>query len=121
MYRPKFIVFLALAILLTQFQCAAACARDLCSPDSAKTETVPPCHHHHDRSPDQAPGGCWHQALNPPATSPVSVEFRVPLFLALGFALDLPLPSEPDTVSASVPWSFFPPPKGAAPPAVLRI
>jgi hypothetical protein len=56
----KFIVLLLAVLLLQQAQCLAACAVDAC------TQTLPPCHRHHDEQ-SKTSTLCPHDAVVSPA------------------------------------------------------
>ncbi len=62
MVPAKYVVLVALGLLFTQFACAATCLGQLCDL-AAKTESLPPCHRHHDQSRDQKPASCEHQTM----------------------------------------------------------
>ena len=122
MFRGKLIVVVAVAILFAQLQCAAACARELCGADFAKTQLVPPCHRHQDHSPDRAPRTCRYQAINPPSTSPQPIAFHAPILpvaaLTAGSSSTIGLGSRLSYLRV---FAFFPPGWVDDPPAVLRI
>ena len=120
MFRAKVIVLVAMAMLFAQLQCVAACAGNLCAPDNARTESIPPCHRHHNHSHDKIPG-CPQQALNPPATSPQTAHVDAPVMSVLGF-VNVAFSIQLDTTPAKIDFSSLTPPESVDRPAtVLRI
>src|SRR5580693_2014967 len=82
MSRALQIGFVAIALLLAQLQCVAACASQFCG-DGFKTEQVPPCHRHHDHSHDQTSGPCAQQITVPTATAPQTLHADAPILSVL--------------------------------------
>jgi hypothetical protein len=121
MFRAKMIVVVAGAILLAQMQCIAACAGGLCN-DLAKTESVPPCHRHHDHSKDQGPAPCSHQPVISQATTPEIPQVQIPVLSHLGTPPNVVsgIPIEAGTRNLIVPI-FSPPPLVGVQSTVLRI
>jgi hypothetical protein len=105
----KLVVAVAAVILFAQVQCIAACAADVCS---GKTESVPPCHQHHDHSHHQSPGSCSFHVIITPATSPHAPQLDIPApsVLCLPATISLVLPVDlqswplnlPDPLQSSV-------------------
>lgn len=63
MSRVRVVVLLALALVVCQAQCVAACAAAACAPhDFGSSQTLPPCHRHHNPSGNPNPSPCSHQA-----------------------------------------------------------
>lgn len=91
MPRAKLIFAVGVLMLFAQFRCVAACAGDLCTADrSSGTESVPPCHKHHDDdSRDQSRDSCSFHRIISSATSPDAQHFEGPVLLVLG-----PAPAE---------------------------
>lgn len=122
MFRAKLIAFIAVAILFTQLQCVAACTNALCGFDFGKTQSVPPCHRHHDHSHDRVPSTCWHQAINPPAIPPQSIDVHVPILSIAAVTSDLASATAPQALAALLKFSVSSPPEYIGPPlTVLRI
>ena len=84
MFRAKLIILIAATMVFAQFQCALACAGNLCTPEFAKSQPVPPCHRHHDHSHDRGPASCGYQLTSPPATSVQMLQMRAPIMPVLG-------------------------------------
>ena len=86
MAPAKLIVTVAAVVLFAQLQCVAACAADLCGANLSRTESVPPCHKHHNHSHDQAPASCSFHLTVTQATSPHTPQLDEPVLSALGLA-----------------------------------
>jgi CDP-diacylglycerol pyrophosphatase len=80
MRRAQIIVFTAVALLITQLQCATACVIQACAADSASSQSVPPCHRHHNHSQDRMPASCNHQNASAAVVSSQVQPAAVPLF-----------------------------------------
>jgi len=111
MFRAPHIVFVAMALLFAQLQCAAACASQLCGADLAKTEQGPPCHRHHEHSHDRIPGSCTNRIIVSPATSPQTLQPGAPILSALGVVATMPLALPPGTPAKALDLAAFSPPK----------
>lgn len=119
MFRVRLIVFVAVAMAFAQLQCVAACAGDLCGADLGQTESVPPCHEHH----DQAPGSCSFHLIVMPAAVPHAAHSHIPVFSVLGLAATVSsiLPVDGDSCKATL---SAPSPPGTTAPLssiVLRV
>lgn len=86
MFRAKLIVVIAVAVVFAQLQCVAACTADLCGADLGQTESVPPCHKHHDHSHDQAPSSCSFHLIVAQATAPDAPQSDIPVLSVHGLA-----------------------------------
>jgi hypothetical protein len=109
MSRPTLIFSLAMALIFSTVQCAAACVS---APVSQ--ESVPPCHRHH----APAPAPCSHHILSV-ASAPseqVTVAIVVPANVDTAFTAVSWFPSE---LAQSVPE--FGPPGRTLPSTVLRV
>jgi len=82
MSRARLIAVTVTALLFAQIQCVAACATQWCGANTAKTESVPPCHHQHGQSNSQSPQSCTHQALSAAAILDGMPGAAVPQLLA---------------------------------------
>jgi hypothetical protein len=78
--RLKFIIVLAMAILFAQLQCVAGCAGEPCHDDRSQTDSVPPCHQHHDHTHGHGSGPCTQHVLISPASLSQSVEIGLANF-----------------------------------------
>ena len=122
MIRAKLIVFIALATVFAQLQCVAACAGNWCGPDLGKSQSVPPCHRHHDHSQDRTPASCGHQLMNPPATSPHAIQLQAPIMVPIGLVASSAWVVRADVrVDRLHPAAFSPPEAVRPAPSVLRI
>jgi len=121
-FRTKLIIVIAIAMVFAQLQCVAACASNWCGPDLTKSQSLPPCHRHHDHSQDRTPASCVHQLTNPEATPPHVVQMRAPIMVALDLVTDLAVVVGADVrVDGSHPTAFSPPEPVRTAPSVLRI
>lgn len=84
MAPAKLIVAVAAVMLIVQVQCTAACAAELCGAKRSQTESVPPCHKHHDHSHDQAPASCSFRLVVSSATAPPAPQWEIPVPAVLG-------------------------------------
>ena len=111
MHRGKLIVLIVMAVLVAQWQCAAACAADLCG------ASLPPCHRQHNQSHERAPVSCPDQILTT-ATSLHALQTGVAVLpvLALAFHVSVSLPHV-----APEPLDSSPPEIGNLSTIVLRI
>ena len=89
--HPKFIVILAMAILFAQLQCVAGCAGDPCSNDASRTESVPPCHQHHNDA-DHGSGPCARHVIVSAASLPHSAQFDFVNFSTAEFTASVQTP-----------------------------
>src|ERR1700678_1746993 len=110
MTRALHIVFVAIALLVAQLQCVAACSSQFCGSDF-KTEQVPPCHRHHDHSHDQTPGSCVQQVNIPAATAPQTLQNASPILSVLGLAATVSSTRPADTQPHAVGLAAFSPPE----------
>jgi hypothetical protein len=111
MLRAPLILFTAALLLIAQIQCAAACAFPMVRADSAKSESIPPCHRHRDHSQDRVPASCAHPSVCLAAVAPQAQHADVPQFSGIG----LPAVSAPDVAAemrARVPALADSPPPG---------
>jgi hypothetical protein len=81
MFNAKLIVMVALALLFIQLECAAACAAQVCSVDSGKTQSAPPCHPQRDGS-----SSCPNQIASTAATAPRISQVDIPNFPVVSLA-----------------------------------
>jgi hypothetical protein len=94
MPRVNLIFVVAAGIVLSQFQCVAACVVDSTAPAAGKSESVPPCHRHHDSdSKDQSPS-CAHHVVVSPAALPGNNPIGVPAVLSVPVTLSAFVPLE---------------------------
>jgi hypothetical protein len=122
MFRTKLIIAIAVTMVFAQLQCVAACASNWCGPDLSTSQSAPLCHHHHDHSQDRTPASCGHQLMNPPATSPHSVQMRAPIMVPIGLVASLVGVVRADVrVDRLHPAAFSPPEAVRPAPSVLRI
>jgi hypothetical protein len=122
MPRVKLIMLAAMAILFAQIQCVAACVGQLCSADFAKTESVPPCHRHHNHSHDQTPGSCTDHFIVSRTTSPQAAQVDTSAFSVLGVGTMMPAALLADARASALDFSTFSPPEFQKLPAtVFRI
>jgi hypothetical protein len=122
MVRAKLIVFIATAMVFAQLQCVSACVGNWCGLDFGKSQSVPPCHRHHDHSHDQTPASCSHQFTNPPAAARDLLHMQAPAMVALGPVTKLAGAIGPSTRSSELgPAEFSPPESVRTAPTVLRI
>jgi hypothetical protein len=110
MPRARLIVFTAVALLIAETQCALACAANPCGTDSVSSESVPPCHLHHDHSHDRVPDSCPHQTILAPAISSQALHVEIPLspVMALSPAVQAAPPA--DSLSLELALSASSPP-----------
>jgi hypothetical protein len=122
MPRANLIVLAATAILFAQIQCVAACAGQLCSPDFAKTEPVPPCHRHHDHSHDQAVRSCTEHIIVSRTTSPQAQQVDSAPFAVSGAGAMMSASLLTDARTSGLDFSTFSPPELQKPSStVFRI
>ena len=93
MLRAKLAVFVAMALMLAQPPCIAACASQMC--DTVSSASLPPCHRHHNHSQDRNPN-CLHQANVSSAISNQALHAELQPFSvgSQAVAPTTPLPSE---------------------------
>lgn len=114
MARAKLIVTAAAVLLLAQLHCVTACAAELCSSDSGRAESVPPCHQHQHPTPDPNRRSCSFQRVMSAVTTPDAQHFEMPVLFVLGLAPARPATLRPaDTVTRTFDFSDGSPP-GAA-------
>jgi hypothetical protein len=119
MSRALQIGFVAIALLFAQLQCVAACASQFCGGDF-KTDQVPPCHRHHDRSHDQVPGSCVQQITVP--TAPHTLQADAPILSVLSVATTMSPALPAGTRTAALDLSAFSPSELKSPSSiVLRV
>lgn len=99
MPSAKLIVAVAAVMLFAQIQCIAACAADVCGARFGQTESVPPCHKHHDHSHDQAPRSCSLRIVITSATSQHAPQLEMPVLSVLG-----PVPTVSSVLRADAQW-----------------
>jgi len=114
MARAKLIIVVAVAIVLAQLQCVAACA----AVSGSAPQSAPPCHKHH----NQSSGSCAHQIIVTPSLPPDSPQLETPMlpFIAAAPAVSWGIPSLV-RISARDSSEFSPPECGKDSSAVLRI
>jgi hypothetical protein len=107
MLRAKLVVFVAMALMLAQLPCIAACASHVC--DTVSSASLPPCHRHHNHSRDRNPN-CLHQAMVSSAISNQALHAELQPFSvgSRAVAPTTPVPSE--TWFREVPFSVASPP-----------
>lgn len=122
MLRAKLIIAVAAAVLFAQIQCVAACASDFCSTDFGKTESVPPCHQHHEHSHHQAPASCSFHLIVSSATSLHVPQLEAPVSSVLGLApiISAALPADAQLHLLDL-SNFSPPGIASLSSGVLRI
>jgi uncharacterized membrane protein len=95
--------------LFAQLQCVAACAAQLCTGVS-HSESLPPCHRHHDHSHDQAPVSCAHQVVRARAATPQTLQLDAPIVSLLSPGTTISGGSPTDTRTTALNFSSFSPP-----------
>jgi hypothetical protein len=98
----KSIIAVTVVLLFGQLHCVADCASDLCPKDRASSESLPPCHRHHDQSQDRNQRSCSVEGVVSSATAPDVQHFDTPVFLVLGLAPAVPAALVPADAAARV-------------------
>jgi hypothetical protein len=116
MIRVALTAIAGIGLMVAQVQCVTACVGDICS-DLAKSESLPPCHRHHNHSDGKVPASCVHQNLAAPAIMQQTAHVEFPALLDLGAA------GQPVTPQAilSVAWAGMPYFSNSSPPGAKGI
>ncbi len=99
MVRASLTVIAGIGLIVAQALCAMTCSGGICSALN-KSQSLPPCHRHHNHSNDQDPASCVHQNLASAAIVHQTVQVPLPNLPDLGAAE----PPQPQAISA-IAWA----------------